>query len=75
VGGAELAGTRVYRHHHLDSTRWEHVPYRDDDIVVTTPWPRLRLPPRTPSSTGWQASPEQTLSKVDLWMAGHVWPT
>ena len=33
-----LAGTRVYQHHHLDSTRWDHVPYRDDDIVITTPY-------------------------------------
>jgi aryl sulfotransferase len=33
-----IAGTRVYQHHHLDSTRWDHVPYRDDDIVITTPY-------------------------------------
>jgi aryl sulfotransferase len=35
-----IAGTRVYRHHHLDSTRWEHIDIRDDDIVVTTPYKR-----------------------------------
>jgi aryl sulfotransferase len=28
--------TRVYRNHHLDSTRWAHVVPRDGDIVVTT---------------------------------------
>ena len=28
--------TRVYRNHHLDSTRWEHVALRPGDIVVTT---------------------------------------
>lgn len=33
-----LAGTREYKHHHLDSTRWEHVSFREDDIVVTTPY-------------------------------------
>jgi aryl sulfotransferase len=25
-----------YRNHHLDSTRWDHFNFRDDDIVVTT---------------------------------------
>lgn len=29
---------RVYRNHHLDSTRWDAVPYRPDDIVITTPY-------------------------------------
>lgn len=38
TGPPPLAGTRVYRHHHLDSTRWKHLPLRDDDIVVTTPY-------------------------------------
>ncbi len=38
TGAPALAGTRVYQHHHLDSTRWDHVPYRDDDIVITTPY-------------------------------------
>lgn len=38
TGAPPLAGTRVYRHHHLDSTRWKHVALRDDDIVVTTPY-------------------------------------
>jgi len=33
-----LANTRAYIHHHLDSTRWDHVPYREDDIVITTPY-------------------------------------
>src|SRR4051794_17974262 len=28
--------TRVYRNHHLDSTRWDGVVPRDDDIVITT---------------------------------------
>ncbi len=32
------ANTRVYQHHHLDSTRWEHVTFRPDDVVVTTPY-------------------------------------
>lgn len=34
----EIAATRVYRNHHLDSTRWEAVPLRAGDIVVTTPY-------------------------------------
>jgi aryl sulfotransferase len=38
VTAPALANTRVYRHHHLDSTRWDHVAYRDDDIVITTPY-------------------------------------
>lgn len=33
-----IANTRVYQHHHLDSTRWDAVPYRNDDIVITTPY-------------------------------------
>lgn len=33
-----LAGNRVYLHHHLDSTRWEHVIPRPDDIIVSTPY-------------------------------------
>lgn len=33
-----LAHSRVYRNHHLDSTRWDHVTLRDDDIVITTPY-------------------------------------
>ncbi len=28
--------TREYRNHHLDSTRWDAVELRDDDIVITT---------------------------------------
>jgi aryl sulfotransferase len=28
--------TREYRNHHLDSTRWDRVIPRDDDIVITT---------------------------------------
>lgn len=27
---------RLYQNHHLDNTRWAHVPARDDDIVVVT---------------------------------------
>ncbi|MBQ73556.1 MAG: sulfotransferase [Gammaproteobacteria bacterium] len=30
------AVTRVYKNHHLDSTRWESYTPRDDDIIVTT---------------------------------------
>jgi aryl sulfotransferase len=29
---------RLYQNHHLDNTRWAHVPARDDDIVVVTPY-------------------------------------
>ncbi len=29
-------GTRVYRNHHLDSRRWEHVKFRPDDILIST---------------------------------------
>ncbi|HEV8626177.1 MAG TPA: sulfotransferase domain-containing protein [Acidimicrobiia bacterium] len=28
--------TRLYRHHHLDSTRWDAVRLRPDDIIVST---------------------------------------
>jgi aryl sulfotransferase len=28
--------TREYRNHHLDSTRWDRVAPRDDDIIITT---------------------------------------
>src|SRR4051812_10838120 len=28
--------TRTYRNHHLDSTRWDHVRLRPDDIVIST---------------------------------------
>lgn len=28
--------TRVYQNHHLDSTRWQVIEPRDDDIVITT---------------------------------------
>jgi aryl sulfotransferase len=28
--------TRVYKNHHLDSTRWDSIPFRDDDIVIST---------------------------------------
>lgn len=28
----------MYRNHHLDSARWDHVPYRPDDIIITTPY-------------------------------------
>src|SRR5688572_16983966 len=28
--------THEYRNHHLDSTRWDSVAMRDDDIVITT---------------------------------------
>ncbi|HKN38474.1 MAG TPA: sulfotransferase domain-containing protein, partial [Acidimicrobiia bacterium] len=28
--------TRTYRHHHLDSTRWDAVRHRPGDIVVST---------------------------------------
>lgn len=34
----EIANTRVYQNHHLDSTRWDHVTLRSDDIVITTPY-------------------------------------
>jgi aryl sulfotransferase len=33
-GGPER--TRVYRHHHLDSTRWDGFRPRPDDIIITT---------------------------------------
>ncbi len=26
----------VYQNHHLDSTRWDHIPLRPDDIVIST---------------------------------------
>ncbi len=29
---------RIYRNHHLDNTRWEHVTPRDGDVVVVTPY-------------------------------------
>jgi aryl sulfotransferase len=38
VSKPALADTRVYQHHHLDSTRWDHIEIRDDDIVITTPY-------------------------------------
>ncbi|MGH8991966.1 MAG: sulfotransferase domain-containing protein [Acidimicrobiia bacterium] len=28
--------TRIYRHHHLDSTRWDGVTFRPGDVVVST---------------------------------------
>jgi aryl sulfotransferase len=28
--------TRVYRNHHLDSTRWDKIRLRDDDIIIST---------------------------------------
>jgi len=28
--------TRVYRNHHLDSTRWDGFRFRDDDIIIAT---------------------------------------
>ena len=28
--------TRVYKNHHLDSTRWDSIEPRDDDVVITT---------------------------------------
>jgi aryl sulfotransferase len=28
--------SRVYKSHHLDSTRWDAVPLRDDDIIIST---------------------------------------
>jgi aryl sulfotransferase len=28
--------TRVYKNHHLDSTRWDAIEPRDDDVVITT---------------------------------------
>src|SRR6188768_4164149 len=30
------ARTRVYRNHHLDSSRWEQVTFRPDDILIST---------------------------------------
>ena len=33
-----IARTRTYKHHHLDSTRWDHIALRRDDIVITTPY-------------------------------------
>ena len=33
---AEPARTRVYQNHHLDSTRWDHIPLRPGDIVIST---------------------------------------
>lgn len=38
MSGPSIARTRVYKHHHLDSTRWDHIAFRDDDIVITTPY-------------------------------------
>lgn len=32
------ARTRVYRNHHLDSTRWDGVQLREGDVVITTPF-------------------------------------
>ena len=34
--GSAPERTREYRNHHLDSTRWDRVVPRDDDIVITT---------------------------------------
>jgi aryl sulfotransferase len=34
--GSTPERTREYRNHHLDSTRWDKVVPRDDDIVITT---------------------------------------
>ena len=28
----------IYQNHFLDSTRWDHLRPRDDDIVVATPY-------------------------------------
>ena len=28
--------TRIYRNHHLDSTRWDAIDSRDGDVVITT---------------------------------------
>jgi aryl sulfotransferase len=28
--------TRVYQNHHLDSTRWQHIDLRPDDIIIST---------------------------------------
>jgi aryl sulfotransferase len=28
--------TRVYHNHHLDSRRWDRIPLRDDDIIIST---------------------------------------
>ncbi len=30
--------SHVYQNHHFDSTRWNFVALRDDDIVVATPY-------------------------------------
>ncbi|MBA2609752.1 MAG: sulfotransferase domain-containing protein, partial [Actinobacteria bacterium] len=38
MSSPSLAHTRVYRNHHLNSTRWDHVALRADDIVITTPY-------------------------------------
>jgi aryl sulfotransferase len=36
MSGSAPERTREYRNHHLDSTRWDRVVPRDDDIVITT---------------------------------------
>src|SRR5436190_8369392 len=36
MSGGAPERTREYRNHHLDSTRWDAVNPRDDDIVITT---------------------------------------
>ena len=36
MAGSVPERTREYRNHHLDSTRWDRVAPRDDDIIITT---------------------------------------
>jgi len=36
VDSARPTRTRVYKNHHLDSTRWDGFPFRNDDIVIAT---------------------------------------
>lgn len=36
VSGALPRRTRVYQNHHFDSTRWDYIPTRPDDIVIAT---------------------------------------
>ena len=28
--------TREFHNHHMDSTRWNNFPFRDDDIIIST---------------------------------------
>ncbi len=38
AGAPAIANTRIYRNHHLDSTRWQHLRPHEGDIIVSTPY-------------------------------------